>query len=227
MEHFIDIPALNMPRLVIIGGGFGGIELAKKLKNSQIQIVLIDQNNYHTFQPLLYQVATAGLEADSIVYPLRKIFRHQPNFYFRMAKATQILADQNILVTNIGKLQYNYLVIATGSTTNFFGMDNIEQQAMPMKSVAEALNLRSLMLQNFETALQITEPNEQASYLNFVVVGGGPTGVEMAGSLAELKKHVLPNDYPELDLKKMQIYLIEASDRLLNGMSDVSGQKAT
>lgn len=226
MEHFIDVPAHNVPRLVIIGGGFGGIELAKKLKNEPIQIVLIDQNNYHTFQPLLYQVATAGLEADSIVYPLRKIFRHQQNFFFRMARVTEIVAEQNILVTSIGKISYDYLVIATGSTTNFFGLKSIEQQAMPMKSVTEALNLRSLMLQNFEAALQINDPDEQASYLNFVVVGGGPTGVEMAGSLAELKKHVLPNDYSELDFKKMQIYLIEASDRLLNGMSDVSGQKA-
>lgn len=144
-----------------------------------------------------------------------------------MARVTEIVAEQNILVTSIGKISYDYLVIATGSTTNFFGLKNIEQQAMPMKSVTEALNLRSLMLQNFEAALQISEPDEQASYLNFVVVGGGPTGVEMAGSLAELKKHVLPNDYSELDFKKMQIYLIEASDRLLNGMSDVSGQKAS
>lgn len=227
MEHFIDVPTHNVPRLVIIGGGFGGIELAKKLKNKPVQIVLIDQNNYHTFQPLLYQVATAGLEADSIVYPLRKIFRYQQNFFFRMARVTEIVAEQNILVTSIGKISYDYLVIATGSTTNFFGLKNIEQQAMPMKSVTEALNLRSLMLQNFEAALQISEPDEQASYLNFVVVGGGPTGVEMAGSLAELKKHVLPNDYSELDFKKMQIYLIEASDRLLNGMSDVSGRKAS
>lgn len=144
-----------------------------------------------------------------------------------MARVTEIVAEQNILVTSIGKISYDYLVIATGSTTNFFGLKNIEQQAMPMKSVTEALNLRSLMLQNFEAALQISEPDEQASYLNFVVVGGGPTGVEMAGSLAELKKHVLPNDYSELDFKKMQIYLIEASDRLLNGMSDVSGRKAS
>lgn len=227
MEHFIDVPTHNVPRLVIIGGGFGGIELAKKLKNKPVQIVLIDQNNYHTFQPLLYQVATAGLEANSIVYPLRKIFRYQQNFFFRMARVTEIVAEQNILVTSIGKISYDYLVIATGSTTNFFGLKNIEQQAMPMKSVTEALNLRSLMLQNFEAALQINDPDEQASYLNFVVVGGGPTGVEMAGSLAELKKHVLPNDYSELDFKKMQIYLIEASDRLLNGMSDVSGRKAS
>ncbi len=161
MEHFIDVPTHNVPRLVIIGGGFGGIELAKKLKNKPVQIVLIDQNNYHTFQPLLYQVATAGLEADSIVYPLRKIFRYQQNFFFRMARVTEIVAEQNILVTSIGKISYDYLVIATGSTTNFFGLKNIEQQAMPMKSVTEALNLRSLMLQNFEAALQITNPTSK------------------------------------------------------------------
>lgn len=222
----IDVPATTQARLVIIGGGFGGIELAKKLRKAPLQIVLLDRNNYHTFQPLLYQVATAGLEADSIAYPLRKIFRRQRNFFFRLANVEQILPQQNQVLTNIGSISYDYLVIATGSTTNFFGMQQVARHAMPMKSVAEALNLRSLILQNLEAALQAAHPTERAACLNFVVVGGGPTGVETAGALAELKKHVLPNDYPELDMSQMQIYLLEASDRLLNGMAAVSGQKA-
>lgn len=223
----IPLPQTNNPRVVIIGGGFGGIELAKKLHNKEVQVVMIDKNNYHTFQPLLYQVATAGLEPDSIAYPLRKIFKRQENFHFRMAEAQQIITEENKLLTSIGEIQYDYLVIATGSTTNFFGLEEIEQNAMPMKSVTEALDLRSLLLQNFEAALLAKSVEEREALMNVVVVGGGPTGVETAGALGELKEHVLPKDYPELDVRQMQIHLIEASGNLLNGMSAVSGQKAT
>lgn len=222
----IPLPQTNNPRVVIVGGGFGGIELAKKLKKKAVQVVMIDRNNFHTFQPLLYQVATAGLEPDSIAYPLRKIFKRQSNFHFRMAEAQQIIAEENKLLTSIGEIRYDYLVIATGSTTNFFGLKEIEQQAMPMKSVTEALDLRSLLLQNFEKALLVKSVEEREALMNVVVVGGGPTGVETAGALGELKENVLPQDYPELDVRQMQIHLIEASGNLLNGMSEVSGKKA-
>ncbi|MEZ4888539.1 MAG: NAD(P)/FAD-dependent oxidoreductase [Chitinophagales bacterium] len=222
----IPLPQTNNPRVVIIGGGFGGIELAKKLRKKAVQVVMIDKNNFHTFQPLLYQVATAGLEPDSIAYPLRKIFKNQENFHFRLAEAQEIIASENKLLTSIGEVRYDYLVIATGSTTNFFGMKEIEDNSMPMKSVAEALDLRSLLLQNFEKALLATSIEEREALMNVVVVGGGPTGVETAGALGELKEHVLPKDYPELDVRQMQIHLIEATGGLLNGMSEVSGKKA-
>lgn len=222
----VPLPQTNNPRVVIIGGGFGGIELAKKLKNKAVQVVMIDKNNYHTFQPLLYQVATAGLEPDSIAYPLRKIFKRQSNFHFRMAEAQEIISEENKLITSIGSIRYDYLVIATGSTTNFFGLEEIEAQAMPMKSVTEALDLRSLLLQNFEKALLAKSVEEREALMNVVVVGGGPTGVETAGALGELKENVLPKDYPELDVRQMQIHLIEAAGNLLNGMSEISGKKA-
>ncbi len=222
----VPLPQTNNPRVVIIGGGFGGIELAKKLKKKAVQVVMIDRNNFHTFQPLLYQVATAGLEPDSIAYPLRKIFKRQSNFHFRMAEAQQIIPEENTLLTSIGKIRYDYLVIATGSTTNFFGLKEIEEQAMPMKSVTEALDLRSLLLQNFENALLAKSVEEREALMNVVVVGGGPTGVETAGALGELKENVLPQDYPELDVRQMQIHLIEAAGNLLNGMSEISGKKA-
>ena len=148
----MNIPTTNYPRIVIIGGGFGGLQLAKGLAHSKYQIVMLDQNNYHTFQPLLYQVASAGLEPDSIAYPIRKIFKNQANFFFRMAKVNNVNRDAKKIITNIGELNYDYLVIATGSDTNFFGMEDIAKYAMPMKNVKEALNLRSLLLQNFEKA---------------------------------------------------------------------------
>ncbi|RYE59250.1 MAG: NAD(P)/FAD-dependent oxidoreductase [Sphingobacteriales bacterium] len=220
------IPKSEKPRIIVIGGGFGGIELCKKLKNKNFQVVLIDKHNYHTFQPLLYQVATGGLEADSIAFPLRKIFKGQQNLLFRVAKVLEIMPDQNKIETTIGTLEYDHLVIATGSTSNFFGQTEIEQNAMPMKSIPEALNLRSMILQNLEESLITKDPVVHSELLNFVVVGGGPTGVETAGALGELKKHVLPSDYPELDTSKVNIYLIEGSEELLGAMSEQSSVKS-
>jgi len=214
----INVPEVKVPRIVIIGCGFGGMELARYLHNADVQIVMIDKNNYHTFQPLLYQVATAGLEADSIAYPIRQIFKGQRNFHFRMGEVTQIIPEQNKIISSIGELKFDYLLIATGSTTNFFGNTTFELQSMPMKSVTEALNLRSLILQNFERALLTTDIHEQEALMTFVVVGGGPTGVELAGAICELKKHVLPHDYPELDFRKMRVILVENGSELLQSM---------
>lgn len=222
----INIPEVKQPRIVIIGCGFGGLQLAKSLANENVQVVLIDKNNYHTFQPLLYQVATAGLEADSIAYPIRKIFEGQKNFHFRMGEVQEILPGQKMLHTTIGELRYDHLVIATGSTTNFFNNADFEQHALPMKSVREALHLRSLVLNNFEKALLTKDLQEQAARMTFVVVGGGPTGVELAGALAELKKHVLPNDYPELDFRKMRVILIENGSDVLQMMNEANKTKA-
>lgn len=222
----IDVPDLNIPRVVIIGGGFGGIQLVRGLQNKDVQIVLLDRNNYHTFQPLLYQVATAGLEPDSIAFPIRKIFKKYKNFHFRLAEVEGVDADNKKIITNIGELPYDYLVIATGSRTNFFDNKNVQLHGMPLKSVVQALDLRSLLLQNFEKALLSADLRERESRMNFVIVGGGPTGVELAGALGELRRHVLPNDYPELDVRRMQIHLIEAGPRLLAGLSDRSSDKS-
>jgi len=216
----------SMKKIVIVGGGFGGIELAKKLRNQDVDITILDKHNYHTFQPLLYQVATGGLEADSIAFPIRKIFKGQKNLKFRVTEVEKVIPAENKLLTTIGTIEYDYLVIATGSTSNFFGQTEIEQNAMPMKSIPEALNLRSLILQNLEAALIAKDAESEAKLLNFVIVGGGPTGVETAGAIAELKKHVLKNDYPELAIQKVNIYLIEGSPELLGPMSKQSQVKS-
>ncbi|WP_113654768.1 NAD(P)/FAD-dependent oxidoreductase [Pedobacter namyangjuensis] len=213
-------------KIVIVGGGFGGIELAKKLKNKNVEVTILDKHNYHTFQPLLYQVATGGLEADSIAFPIRKIFKGQKNLTFRVTEVKQVLPAENKILTTIGDIHYDHLVIATGSTSNFFGQTEIADNAMPMKSIPEALNLRSLILQNLEQSLIVDDKTEEAALLNFVVVGGGPTGVETAGALAELKKHVLKNDYAELDINKVNIYLIEGSPELLGAMSLQAQEKS-
>ena len=222
----LEIPETSFPRVIVIGGGFGGIQVAKKLRNKEVQVLVLDQHNYHTFQPLLYQVATGGLEPDSIAFPLRKIFKHHQNIIVRLAMVDLIQPEKKTILTSIGEISYDFLVIATGSKTNFFGNQEIKDNSMPMKSIPEALNLRSLILQNFEEALLKDKPAEQAQLINFVIVGGGPTGVETAGALAELKLHVLPNDYPDLDLSKMQINIIERAPRLLNGMSEQASKRA-
>lgn len=216
----------KFPKLVIVGGGFGGIELAKRLRNKKVEILMLDRHNYHTFQPLLYQVATGGLEADSIAFPLRKIFKNQKNFTFRMTDAERVETARKIIHTSIGEIPYDYLVIATGSDTNFFGQKEIEHFSMAMKTIPEALNLRSMILQNLEEALIETDPIRKSSLLNFVVVGGGPTGVELSGALAELKNHVLPKDYPELRIENIKVYLIEGSPELLGAMSAQASAKS-
>ncbi len=222
----LNIPESNLKRVVIVGGGFGGLKVLNKISSKYYQVVLIDKNNYHNFQPLLYQVATSGLEPDSIAYPLRKILWNKSEFYFRNTKALSIDSKNKTLVTKAGPIDYDYLIIASGSKTNYFGNKTIEEKSMPLKSVTDALNLRSLILENCEASLLTDNLHEREQLMNYVVVGGGPTGVELSGALAELKKHVLPKDYPDLDLRRMNVHLIEATDTLLGTMKPKAGEKA-
>lgn len=222
----MTLPKTENRRIVIIGGGFAGISLAKKLGNLDAQIVMIDKHNYHTFQPLLYQVSTGGLEPDSIAYPLRKILKRLKNFHFRWATVQHIDPLNSKVHTDIGDLEYDYLVMAMGTRTNFFGNDQIEANAMPMKNVPQSLNIRSYMLQNFERADNCEDPEERRALMNFSIVGGGPTGVELAGAFAELKKHVFPKDYRHLNIEEMEIHLFESSDRVLPPMSLHASKKA-
>jgi NADH dehydrogenase len=214
-----NIPDSPFPRVVIIGAGFAGINLVKSLRGQPFQVVLINKDNYHLFQPLLYQVATAGLEASSIAFPVRGIFNHKKNFIFRLAEVTQIKTGENSIDTTIGEIKYDYLVIATGSTSNFFGNEHFEKLSSGMKSLYEAVGLRNFGLMGLEHALLLTDEREKEAVLNIVIVGGGPTGVELAGALAEFRKTVFPKDYPELSTRLMTIYLIEAAPRLLANMS--------
>ncbi|OJX53627.1 MAG: FAD-dependent oxidoreductase [Flavobacterium sp. 38-13] len=222
----MNIPQSDYPRIVIVGGGFAGIALAKKLKNKPVQVVLLDKHNYHTFQPLLYQVATGGLEAGSIAYPIRKVVHEYKNFYFRLCHVNDINTKNNKIIADIGELRYDYLVIATGSKTNYFGNKEIERNSIAMKTIPQSLNIRSLILENFEQALLTDDEHERNALINFVLVGGGPTGVELAGALAEMKNAILQKDYPDLDISKMQINLIQSGDRILNTMSEKSSAAA-
>lgn len=222
----MNIPRTSFPRVVIIGGGFAGISLAKQLGKQEIQVVLIDRHNYHTFQPLLYQVSTGGLEPDSIAYPIRKIIKDYPNFYFRLTNVDAIDTKKKCVCTAIGNLSYDQLIIATGSNTNFFGNTEIEKHSMAMKTIPQSLNLRSLILENFELAILKSDLEERNALMNFIIVGAGPTGVELAGALAEIKKGILPKDYPDLDIRQMKINLIQSSDRILPAMSEIASEKA-
>ncbi len=214
-------------KLVIIGAGFGGLRLARKLNDvTGFEITLIDRFNYHQFQPLFYQVATAGLDASNISFPLRKVFHHSKNVSIRMAEVEKIVTAENRVVTNIGDFSYDHLVIATGADTNFFGNANMAAHAFPMKSTAEALQLRHRILHNFEDALSTTDPLVLQRLMNIVVVGGGPTGVELSGALADMKRFVLPKDYPELDFNKMNIYLLEGTAKTLGVMSEKSSEQS-
>ena len=221
-----NIAKTNKKRVVIIGGGFGGLKLANKLKGSNFQVVLIDKNNFHQFPPLLYQVASSGLEPGSIIFPFRKIFQKQKDFYFRMAEVKAIIAERNLIETSIGELTYDYLVIASGTITNFFGNKTIEEKALPRKTIQEALELRNTLLSNFEKATICTNPEERQALMNVVIVGGGATGVEISGVLAEMKRFVMPKDYPDLKQSDMHIYLVEGSPRLLGVMSPEASANA-
>lgn len=216
----------KFPLIVIVGAGFGGLEVAKALADKPVEVLMLDKHNYHVFQPLLYQVATGSLEAESIAFSIRKNFGSQKNFRFRIAEVMGVDTKTNTLDTTIGDIKYDYLVIATGSTTNFFGNKDIEHYAMPMKSIPEALNLRYLILQNLEEAVLQKTKEGREPYLNFVLVGAGPTGVELAGALAELRNHVLAKDYPELSKEQMNVYLVDFLPKVLGPMSDEASKKA-
>lgn len=213
-------------RVLIVGSGFGGIEIGRRLDSRKYEVLVLDRQNYLTFQPLLYQVATGGLEPDSVAYPLRKIFRRRQNVTFRVADVDKVEPSINSVHTSIGILPYDILVLATGSKTNHFGIKEIQENSLSLKTVTDALDMRSFILQNFESALLSRDVEEKKSLMNFIVAGAGPTGVEIAGALAELRNHVLPNDYPELDLSLMNITLVDAADKVLNVMSEYASRNA-
>lgn len=227
MNNIANIPDTGTKkRLVIIGGGFAGLELAKKIDKKQYQVILIDKNNYYQFQPLFYQVATGGLEPSSISYPHRKNFQKNKNFHFRMCEALNVDPENKVVQTNIGDITYDYLVISTGCDTNYFGNDSLRESTFALKSVSESLLLRNRILLSFEEALSTDNDEELKEILSFTIVGGGATGVELAGALADMKKSILPKDYPEIDFTKMEIHLVDASPRLLFAMSEQASEKA-
>ena len=225
-QYELRIPDTTKKRIVIVGGGFGGMNLLKHLDDKIYQVVLFDRNNYHTFIPLLYQVATAGIEPDTIVDPLRNLLRDRIDVHFRMMKVLQVRPEDKMIDTAIGSLAFDYLIIATGTDANFYGNQGMEEKSLKLQTLQDALNMRSRILQNFEIATLTNDDAERDRLTNFVIVGGGPTGVELAGTMAELKSHVLPSDYPELDFDIMKIYLVQSRDRLLPYMPEKGGRQA-
>ena len=221
-----NIERTDKKRIVIVGGGLGGLELAFKLVDDDYQVVLIDKNNYHQFPPLIYQVASGGLEPSSISFPFRRLFQGKKDFFFRMAKVESVNTDKKIINTTVGEIDYDYLVMAFGAKTNFFGNKDIEATTLPMKSVSEAMRLRNTILRNLELALTEEDPARKQALMNIVVVGGGASGVEIAGAVAEMKKNIIARDYPDLDSSQMHIYLVNAVDRLLSAMDPISSKRA-
>jgi NADH dehydrogenase len=226
MGNNFNLPQNNKKRIVIIGAGFAGLKMARILSGSEYQVLLIDKRNFHQFQPLFYQVATSGIEPALISFPVRKVFHNYKNLHYRNLELKEILSESNEIVTDSGNISYDYLILATGVNTNYFGNENITRYSIPMKSTAEAINLRNRILKSYESAILTEDIEEQSKLLTFSIVGGGPTGVELAGAIAELKNYVLPKDYPELDFSRMKIQLFEASPRLLGGMRDKSALDA-
>ncbi len=222
----VYLPSSTEKRVVVIGGGFAGISLVSSLRGVPVQVVMLDRNNFHMFQPLLYQVATCGIEPDNISFPLRKMFRGNPRFVYRMAEVLRIIPEKNTVITDIGYLTYDFLVIATGSKNNFYGNRQLEQYATGLKTVQESLDIRSLMLQNLEEATNTFAAEERSALMTFVVAGGGPAGVEMAGALAEFRNHIFKKDYPEMDPELFRVYLIEGGERLLPNMDRTLSQFA-
>lgn len=221
-----NIEHTDKKRIVIVGGGLGGLELAFKLVDDDYQVVLVDKNNYHQFPPLIYQVASGGLEPSSISFPFRRLFQGKKDFFFRMAKVESVNTDKKKIKTTVGEIDYDYLVLAFGAKTNFFGNKDIEATTLPMKSVSEAMRLRNTILRNLELALTEEDPARKQALMNIVVVGGGASGVEIAGAVAEMKKNIIARDYPDLDSSQMHIYLVNAVDRLLSAMDPVSSKRA-
>ncbi len=221
--HFTDT---SLPKIIVIGGGFAGLQLIKKLNNKPYRVILLDKHNYHTFQPLLYQIASAGLTAESIAYPFRRKVGEYPNIIFRLAEVTKIDTVNKSVVTTVGNFDYDYLVIANGATTNFYGNTTMEKLSLTLKSIPEALDMRSAILEKMERAIVSETQEKQKQSLNFIIVGGGPTGVELAGAIAEIRENVIPHDYRELKKENMEVQLIEGSNRLLAGMTEKSSALA-
>lgn len=222
-SHYDSLP---YPKVVVVGGGFAGLELIRGLHGKPFKVLLLDRQNHHCFQPLLYQVATASLSADSIAHPFRRTIAPMDNVAFRMCSVQRVDPVKKVVHTDHGDVPYDILVIATGSTTNFFGNARMEQEAMQLKSISQALDIRSDFLQDFEAALYAQDEAGQRRCLNFIVVGAGPTGVEMAGALAEIRRTVLKHEYRELDSDRMQIWLVDSNDRVLQNFSEKSSAKA-
>lgn len=226
MMNVIDIPDKGTKkRIVIVGGGFGGLKLARKLKGDDFQVILLDKNNYHLFQPLLYQVATAGIEPSAISFPFRKIFHKRTNVHIRICEALRVIAEENTLETSIGTLSYDYLVIATGCDTNYFGNTELALHTLSLKTTSEALYNRNQILESFEKAQNTNDLAARNALMTFVIVGGGATGIELSGALAEMRKFILPHDYPDLDMTQMRIVLIDAGPRLLAAFSEQSSEE--
>jgi NADH:ubiquinone reductase (H+-translocating) len=222
----INIPKTDKKRVVIVGCGFAGLTLAKKLRNKDYQVVILDKHNYHQFQPLFYQVASAGLEESSILFPLRKIFQHYKNFHIRKVEVKSVDTEKNALITSSGEIGYDYLVLAHGATNAYFGSAQMQKYSRGMKTIAEVLDLRNSLLMNFENALTAQSDEEREMLMTIVIIGGGPSGVEIAGALAEMNKYVLTKDYPEFKEIRAKIYIVEAVDRVLSAMSKQSSEKA-
>lgn len=223
MDAISNIPDQGTKkRVVIVGGGFGGLKLARKLNDRDFQVVVLDKNNYHLFQPLLYQVATSGIEPSAISFPFRKIFKYRHDFHIRMCTVEKVVSEKNCIETSIGKISYDYLVIATGAGTNFFGDSTLADRTMQLKTTSDALFNRNRVIESFEKALNSADDDTRKRWLTFVIVGGGATGIELAGALAEMKKFMLPKDYPELDWDEMRILLVDGGERLLNAFSEKS-----
>lgn len=226
MSFNANIPDSDRKRVVIIGGGFAGLKLAKDLDKHLFQVVLIDKENYHQFQPLLYQAATAGIEPSAISFPFRKDFQRVKSFYFRLATVTKVVSEENYIETTVGNIGYDYLVVAIGTDTNYYGMENIRKNALPMKSVSEALGLRNHILMNMENALTTDYKAGEKPLLDIVIVGAGATGVEISGAISEMNRWVFKKDYPDLDFSHAKIYLLEGSDKVLRNMSEQASAKA-
>ena len=221
-----NVERTDKKRVVIVGGGLGGLELAFKLVDDEFQVVLVDKNNYHQFPPLIYQVASGGLEPSSISFPFRRLFQGRKDFFFRMAEVQSVNTAEKTIQTTVGEIEYDHLVLAAGAKTNFFGNKDIEATTLPMKSVSEAMRLRNTILRNLELAETEDDPVRKQALMNIVIVGGGASGVEIAGAVAEMKKNIIARDYPDLDSSQMHIYLVNAGDRLLAGMDPASSKRA-